>query len=331
MTTVVPRRVTRPALQISSRLVHYPLFHSVVKSCATIAWRDSLSEGVGAKPSLIHSIGCGRDLLGYVALAEARRRAIPFTIFPAVHIGSWGDSDLDLDLYKRADAVFVATDAEREHLESLGVPPDQVFCCTLGPDTPLDGDGLRFRARHGLRERPIILFVGRKSRSKGYHNLRNAMPALAERVPGAVLVVIGADAEPPYPDLPADLVVELGTSTDAVKADALAACNVFCLPSSSEAFGIAYVEAWAYEKPVIALDTPASRGVIGNGTTGLLVESSTSDLVDSVSLLLSDAAMARSLGRAGFRLYETRYNWNCTVATHLSVFDTVLSRRRRDR
>jgi glycosyltransferase involved in cell wall biosynthesis len=286
---------------------------------------------VGPDPSVIHVIGCGRELLGYAALAEARRRGIPLTVWPAVHINSWGDSELDFDLYKRAQAVFTQTSTERDHLERHGIPASRLFLCGPGPDCLMDGDGERFRKAHGLADRPIVLFIGRKSRGKGYHELRQAIPAVADRVPDAVLVTIGVDAEPPYPDLSPSLLLDLGVANNETKADALAACTVMCLPSESESFGIVYVEAWAYEKPVVALDTLASRALIDHGITGLLVGDRGPALVEALTRVLSDPARAHAVGRAGHATYADRYTWAAAVATHLRVFATVLGRAASDK
>jgi glycosyltransferase involved in cell wall biosynthesis len=326
VSTVVPRSMTMPALALSRRFVHYRQLHRVAAAAAVAAWRPALQSTVGPDPSVIHAIGCGRELLGYAALAEARRRGIPFTVTPALHINSWGDSELDFDLYKRAQAVFALTLVERDHLERHGIAASRLFVCGPGPDCPMDGNGERFRQTHGLADRPIVLFVGRKSRGKGYHELRQAMPAVAERVPGAMLVAIGVDAEPPYPDLSSSLLLDLGVASDETKADALAACTVMCLPSDSESFGIVYVEAWAYAKPVVALDTTASRALIDDGTTGVLVADRRSGLVDTLSRLLSDPASAARMGRAGHATYAERYTWQAAVATHMRVFATVIRR-----
>ena len=52
------------------------------------------------------------------------------------------------------------------------------------------------------------------------------------------------------------------------KQDALSACDVLCVPSEGESFGMVYFEAWAYEKPVVALDLPALRDSLGGSSGG---------------------------------------------------------------
>jgi glycosyltransferase involved in cell wall biosynthesis len=326
VSTVVPRAVAVPGLALSRRLVHHRSLHRVAVGASIGAWRPSLRSAIGPRPSVVHVIGCGRELLGYTALAEAKRHGVPFTIFPAAHIGSWGDSDLDLDLYKRAQAVFTATSVERDHFERLGVSGERLFVCPFAPDVACGGDGSRFRHAYGLGDRPIVLFVGRKARSKGYHDLREAMRALEQRVPRALLVAIGADTEPPYPDVPESLVLDLGTADDRLKSDALAACNVMCLPSDSESFGIVYVEAWSYAKPVIALDTPASRALIDDRVNGILAPDRHTGLVEALTRVLSDPNAAAAMGKAGNTTYHKCYTWEAAIKIHMQVFATVLRR-----
>jgi glycosyltransferase involved in cell wall biosynthesis len=320
VTTIAPRRSAVPLLRLANRLVDRRWAQDAVTATAVAAWQGALAASIPPGARIIHAVGCGRELIGFAAMAEARRRRIPFSLWPAVHIDSWGDSAIDLALYRGADGIFVQSPAEHRHLEQLGIRRNRMHLCGLGPDVPLDGDARAFRSRAGIGERPVVLFVGRKSRTKGYHQLREATAALRRRVPDALLVVIGQDYDPPYPDLPPEGVLDLGEADQATKAGALAACDVLCVPSSSEAFGIVYVEAWAYAKPVVALDTPASRALIAPEETGLLVSDRGRALVEALARVLADDRLRAALGAAGQREYARRYTWEATVATHLRVF-----------
>jgi glycosyltransferase involved in cell wall biosynthesis len=329
VTAVLAPRRALLGLRAAKRLVHHPVAHRATIAAAVHAWRASIDASATPRASVVHSVGAGWELLGFAALAVARRRGLPLTVWAAVHIGSWGDSALDLRLYRAADAVFVQTPAEGRHLERLGVASDRLFVCPLGPDCLSDGDGARFRAGHGAEGRPIVLFIGRKTAGKGYQDLCGAIAAVRERVPGAMLVAIGADGGPPRPALGADVLLDLGAADERTKADALAACEVMCLPSRDEAFGIAYVEAWSYGKPVVALDTPAARDIVSDRVTGLLVRDRAGELVDALSALLEDPARARELGAAGAAASRRRFTWEAFLDAHLRVFATVLERRSR--
>jgi glycosyltransferase involved in cell wall biosynthesis len=55
------------------------------------------------------------------------------------------------------------------------------------------------------------------------------------------------------------------------KHDALAACDCLCVPSEGESFGLVYMEAGRYAKPVIARRLPVLEELLENGKAGLLV------------------------------------------------------------
>ena len=49
-------------------------------------------------------------------------------------------------------------------------------------------------------------------------------------------------------------------------------CDVFVAPSRYESFGIIYLEAMKFSKPVIACDSGGTPGVVSDGKTGILVK-----------------------------------------------------------
>ena len=172
-------------------------------------------------------------------------------------------------MYARLGAVLAQSEYEKRHLTDRGVSPEKIFVYGLGASSvPPTGDGAAFRARHGIGNRPVVLFIGRRQRYKGYHALAEAMAQVRESVPDALLVCVGPWGEPPYPELPEGALLDLGRVSEEEKEDALAACDVFCLPSTDESFGLVYVEAWRYGKPVIAGPAPAVREMVRDGENG---------------------------------------------------------------
>jgi glycosyltransferase involved in cell wall biosynthesis len=278
---------------------------------------------------IVHVIGTRWELLGIAAWAIARRREAAFTISPTLHPGTWGDSVLDAALYKAADGVIALTSAEAAHLHRLGVPSEGIAVSGLGPSSPIGGDGQRFRRTHAVGDRPMILFVGRRQRYKGYHALCGAMAETAERFPDALLVVVGAETEPLFPTVPPKRFLDLGECSDETKADALAACDVFCMPSEDESFGMAYVEAWAYGKPVVAGPAPAAREIVAASGGGVCVENEPASIADGLKRLLGDPALRQRLGTEGHRYQQCEFQWDVVATRHLDAFRRALSARRR--
>lgn len=79
-----------------------------------------------------------------------------------------------------------------------------------------------------------------------------------------------------------------------------AACDAFVLPSGAEGFGIVYLEACAYAKPVIAADAGGTPFVVRHGETGFLVPfRDPQGLASAVAALTTRPDEARRIGLAG--------------------------------
>jgi glycosyltransferase involved in cell wall biosynthesis len=79
-------------------------------------------------------------------------------------------------------------------------------------------------------------------------------------------------------------------------------CDVFCLPSVQEGFGIVFLEAMAAGKPIVAARSAAIPEVVRNG---LLVEADNpAALAEAIVCLYRNPDVRRSLGTAGLRDVE---------------------------
>ena len=103
---VGPRGVFRPALGQMLRFNSRPRLRPWGVRLFELAFGTPLAAAVPADVNLVHYVGTGWELLGCAAHALARRRKAAFTVLPAVHPKTWADSPMDIELYKRANAVF---------------------------------------------------------------------------------------------------------------------------------------------------------------------------------------------------------------------------------
>jgi len=274
-------------------------------------------------PSAIHVTGTGWDHTGFAMARRARQLGVPFSIWPAVHPGQWGDAPIDLELYQRADVIFCQSGSERDHLARRGLPAEKTQICGLPPFCLPDGDGTRLRDRLGIGRRPTLLFLGRRDEGKGYPALLDAWKLVLPRHPEAVLLLAGPGAPLAEGVFPANSYRDLGLVDERTKADAYAACDVFCLPSAHESFGIVYVEAWSYGKPVICGTAPASQELVGDGKTGLWAAQDPRILAERILGLLDSPALAADLGAAGQRVQRERYTADAMVSAHLRAWQQV--------
>jgi len=155
----------------------------------------------------------------------------------------------------------------------------------------------------------VILAVGRWSsteRYKGMDMLIAALPRLLLERPDLHLVFIGEGDDQAWLE---GFVAERGLHrhvhflsklTYPEIAACYAKCEIFALPSSGEGFGLVYLEAMAYGKPVVAGAHGGAPEVVEDGKTGYLVHhGDVTQLATSIETLLTDSALAREMGARG--------------------------------
>jgi glycosyltransferase involved in cell wall biosynthesis len=186
-----------------------------------------------------------------------------------------------------------------------------------------NGDGPRLRSRLSIGDRPSVLFLGRRDVGKGYPALLDAWPLVLQQCPNAVLLLAGPGSsdEPRISKISPSNIRDLGCPSEQEKADAYSACDIFCLPSAHESFGIVYVEAWSYGKPVICGTAPASRELVENGVTGVWADQQPEQLAAGLLRLLMHPAQRLAIGQAGLAHQQRHYTTAQMVACHLKAWN----------
>ncbi|EGJ30481.1 MULTISPECIES: glycosyltransferase family 4 protein [Moorena] len=286
---------------------------------------------------VIHHIGQAHELIGFAAAAAARKLGVPFVIQPTVHPGQWGDSPFDFYLYQQAQGLFAITNFERNFLESCGLS-GPFFIVGNGIDNRTDGNANRFRQSYSL-EGPIVLFLGRKTPDKGYTLLKQAFSLVQAQRPDAKLVCMGPTPgeQPSQVCLEVkDGVLELGFGSEQDKHDALAACTMLCVPSEGEAFGLVYMEAGRYAKPVIGRRLPVLEELLGRQGAGLLVGRAYGEgnqvgldvieLKDAILQLLNDPQLAEQLGKNADQVSEA-FIWSRVVTRFETAYRNAVANK----
>jgi len=182
-----------------------------------------------------------------------------------------------------------------------------------------------------LRGRRLALFLGRVHFKKGLDVLCRAW-AGARRGADARLVIAGPDSEGTRARLEA-LIAELGIAREVtftglldseLKWSALAAAQVFVLPSYSEGQSMAVLEALAAGVPVIASANCHVPEIAEQGC-GWVVEPEPAAVSAALGegLEATDAERAE-MGSHGRRLIERRFRWPVVAAQMAAVYDWVL-------
>jgi glycosyltransferase involved in cell wall biosynthesis len=221
-------------------------------------------------------------------------------------------------LVTQSQAVVAMTETERDFYMRAGSPPGAVCVAGAGvnPAEVLGGDGEAFRARHHL-EGPVVALLSALAPDKGATHLVEAMRRLWDAGRQVELVLAGARLAPfqRYLDqLPASVRQRLrllGSIAESEKRDLLAAADLVAMPSRTDSFGIVYLEAWLYGKPVVGARAWGMDDVIADGVDGVLVPFGASNrLAEVIAELLDDPARRAAMGLAGERKVHQRHTWD---------------------
>jgi len=106
----------------------------------------------------------------------------------------------------------------------------------------------------------------------------------------------------------------------------LSASDLFLLPSESESFGLAALEALACEVPVIASNIGGLPEVFNDGEEGFLVDINDTDKMVKMSLkILEDLSLQTKMSKKARKRAITHYNLKKILKTYETYYKRVLS------
>lgn len=226
-------------------------------------------------------------------------------------------------LMKKSYKIITISDFTSNYLKNSGIPSKKIIKIYPSIDTQKFNpkiDPSYIIERYNLRDRKIILTVGRMAKNeryKGHDTIISILPEIIKKVPDIVWVVVGTgdDSERIKNDVSVCGLSNYVIFTDKVaQNDLLAlykASNVFVMPSDektdkggikAEGFGIVYAEANACGVPVIAYRAGGAKEAVKNGITGILVEKGNiKELTNMIIKLLLEPDLAKDMGMQGYK------------------------------
>jgi glycosyltransferase involved in cell wall biosynthesis len=153
-------------------------------------------------------------------------------------------------------------------------------------------------------------------RYKGVDTVIKALPAVIQAVPDAQYFVVGSGTDLKRHQqlaeehLVSDRVHFLGSVDVETLQAQYSSCDIFVMPSAGEGFGIVFLEAMRYSKPVVAADSGAVSEVVVDQVTGRLVEyGDERELAQGLIELCLDAKQRAGLGTAGYQRLQERFTF----------------------
>ncbi len=172
----------------------------------------------------------------------------------------------------------------------------------------VDGSGVR--KQHGIGPEDLVIgYIGRLSAEKNLHFLFEAVALVLKSVPGTWFMVVGSGPEArALKRLARKLqIVDRTVFVGNVEHDAIppyqAALDVFAAASLSETQPLAYTEAMACRKPLVAVRAPGAEDMVEHEKTGLLVEhkDGPQGMAQTLRRVLEDKQLRERLGNNAHR------------------------------
>mgnify|MGYP001559767799 CR=1 FL=1 len=173
----------------------------------------------------------------------------------------------------------------------------------------------------GLQKKLVMLSVGRLIKRKNQQKIINIMPSLLKKFPQLHYLIVG---DGPEKENLQKLVTIHNLKKNISIFDKVddkdlslfySACDIFVLPckfikpNEVEGFGIVFIEAGAYGKPVIGGRTGGIVEAIIHKKTGYLVDSSSSkDILKRITRLLNSNDLRKKMGKNGRHRANKEFN-----------------------
>jgi glycosyltransferase involved in cell wall biosynthesis len=175
---------------------------------------------------------------------------------------------------------------------------------------------------------PMILFSGRLTCQKGPDLLVESIPSILKFYPHGKFVFAGdGDLRSPIEQRVHALGVARATRFLGFQhKDSLVrlykACDVVCVPSRNEPFGIVLLEAWSTGKPVVSTRNGGPEEFVWHEVNGLKVYADPDSIAWGRGTLFTDFEWARWMGRNGRIAAETAFSWDATADRVLAVYQS---------
>ena len=232
-------------------------------------------------------------------------------------------------MLRRCDVVQTISGFTKSELLWRGVPDHRIVTITPGIDVDKSRCGRQIAPEIATRlaGKRMILTVGRFTARKGQDMTIRALPRVLSSHPDVVYVMAGGGYRENYEEC-VHLIEERNLQDHTLLLKDLdngsiawlyENCDVFIMANrtlasgDTEGYGIVFLEAGAWGKPVVGGRAGGAMQAVEDGVTGILVDgTSEQSIADALNRLLSDGELARRMGEAGRRkVAENSWDAKC--------------------
>ncbi|MDD5043298.1 MAG: glycosyltransferase family 4 protein [Patescibacteria group bacterium] len=231
--------------------------------------------------------------MGYVAYLFKKTFRIPYVVYThgldILHPQSHPRKKIWLvKILQNAELVVANSSFTANEVNKLGVQKEKIKiinpCLDLSQyQKPTSEDIEKLKNAYGLKNKKILLTIGRLVERKGIDMVIKALPEVLLKIPDLIYVIVGDGADEERlgglveKNNLEDKVIFIGGIKPKDLGLYHSLADVFIMPSRQlangdvEGFGIVYLEANLFGKPVIAGRSGGVPDAVKNGVNGLLV------------------------------------------------------------
>ncbi|MEA3463660.1 MAG: glycosyltransferase family 4 protein [Patescibacteria group bacterium] len=185
----------------------------------------------------------------------------------------------------------------------------------------------QLKKKYNLQNKIVLFSLGRLVKRKGFDKVIKALPKVLKNTPNLAYVIAGTGPDKEYlkkclnnlRQNAQKKIIFLDKIFEHEKCAWLDLCDIFIMPARNingdfEGFGIVYLEANLYGKPVIAGHSGGIMDAVQDGVNGLLVNpESVSDIANAIIKLSRDKKLRKKLGERGKERAVCEFNWEKQV------------------
>lgn len=281
-----------------------------------------------------------------IAARAAYRAGVPYVVRPLGTLSPYGLSErraklkrwslrwIESDLLRRAAAVHVTSEQEREDVEALDLGARCVVIPLGFPgNSAVAGMGSPGTILPQLSEKRFVLFLSRLDPKKNVEALVDAFSSIAADFPDCDLVLAGA-GEPAYAAQLRERAARspaltrihwLGHVQGEAKASLLGGASLFVLPSFSENFGIAAAEALSAGLPCVLAEGVALARPVASAEAGLVTSTEAPSIADAMGKILSDDSLRTAMSANAKTLASREYSASAMTTRLRALYNRIES------
>jgi len=229
------------------------------------------------------------------------------------------------------DAVFAVSEGVRQHCIDVDrIDPDRAYTIYNAIDF---SEWARSYKSFSPHMGTTVVSVGNIRRVKGYDILVKAAVMIVQQFPRLSFNIVGHVLEPDYFAELQDLIrhynltdhFHFAGGVDDLK-QLLYSADIFVLPSRSEGFSNAIIEAMAASLPVVATSVGGNAESVIGGVSGYLVPSDDPEaLASAILALLSNPEKAKAMGLAGHEYALEHFTIDAMMTRIVGTYNKLLT------